>query len=346
MSSEILNQAEIDALLQMIGGESFADPWQPGEEKALQELSLLLSEALGQAVITAWGGGITVEPAGFAIANVDDGTAALGGGMALEAGLSGGGRLVFLLTGGVLNRITEKATGRVQPVNALGDKEADSVSRLAGGLLEPVSEALGGLVGGRVQLEAVSHLLAGPENLASFIKGLDEGDVVQFTFRCRGAGYTSEDIVLFWPLRSLRAFLEGVGQNEVPPKQGHLGRTEQLPGTAAHPAPREQYGSGPEAFQPLGPSSPRQAAPSNIEFLLDVPLVLTVELGRTHRPIKEIINLAAGSVIELERLAGEPVDVMVNGKLIARGEVVVVDDKFGVRIVDIVSRAERLNKLR
>lgn len=347
MSSEILNQAEIDALLQMIGGEgALADPWQPGEEKALEELSRLLSEALGRAMSAAWGGGLTIEPAGFALVNADDGTSALGGGIALEAGLSSGGRVVFLLTGAVFSRITERATGRVQPVSALGEKDADGVSRVAGALLEPVSESLGGLAGGSVRLEAVSHLVAGPDDLASLLKGLEE-DIVRFAFRCRGAGYASEDILLFWPLAHLRAFLGALGQAEPSAAGGHAARKEQLPGGASHaPASREQHGPGLEAFQSIGPSSSKQASPSNIEFLLDVPLVLTVELGRTHRPIKEIINLAAGSVIELERLAGEPVDVMVNGKLIARGEVVVVDDKFGVRIVDIVSRAERLNKLR
>jgi len=78
---------------------------------------------------------------------------------------------------------------------------------------------------------------------------------------------------------------------------------------------------------------------------MDVPLQLTVELGRTRKLIKEILEFAPGSVIELDRLAGEPVDVLANGKLIAKGEVVVIDENFGIRITDIVSPLERMRNL-
>jgi len=84
----------------------------------------------------------------------------------------------------------------------------------------------------------------------------------------------------------------------------------------------------------------------NIERILDVPLRLTVELGRTVRKVREILTLEPGSVLELDKLAGEAVDVLVNGRLLARGEVVVIDESFGVRITDIVSQEERLNNLK
>ena len=78
---------------------------------------------------------------------------------------------------------------------------------------------------------------------------------------------------------------------------------------------------------------------------MDIPVTLTVELGRTRIPIKQILQLAQGSVVELDGLAGEPMDVMVNGCLIAQGEVVVVNDKFGIRLTDIVTPSERLRRL-
>jgi flagellar motor switch protein FliN/FliY len=84
----------------------------------------------------------------------------------------------------------------------------------------------------------------------------------------------------------------------------------------------------------------------NLDLLLDIPLKVTVELGRTKRTIKDILDLSAGSIIELDKLAGEPVDILVNQKLIARGEVVVIDENFGVRVTDIVSRSDRLKKLK
>ena len=84
----------------------------------------------------------------------------------------------------------------------------------------------------------------------------------------------------------------------------------------------------------------------DIEFILDIPLTLNVELGRCHMLINELLQLGQGSVVELSKLAGEPMDVYVNSRLIARGEVVVVNDKFGVRLTDIVSTTERINKLK
>ncbi|MGI2328532.1 flagellar motor switch phosphatase FliY [Planococcus sp. YIM B11945] len=88
------------------------------------------------------------------------------------------------------------------------------------------------------------------------------------------------------------------------------------------------------------------AEPNNLNMLLDIPLQVTVELGRTKRMVKEILSLSQGSIIELDKLAGEPVDILVNNKLIAVGEVVVIDENFGVRVTDILSTADRISKLR
>ena len=84
----------------------------------------------------------------------------------------------------------------------------------------------------------------------------------------------------------------------------------------------------------------------NLQLILDIPLRVTVELGRTKMPVNELLNLGQGSVIELNKLAGEPMEVLVNDKLIARGEAVVVNEKFGVRLTDIISPAERVEQLR
>ena len=84
---------------------------------------------------------------------------------------------------------------------------------------------------------------------------------------------------------------------------------------------------------------------NDIEFILDIPVQLTVELGRTKIAIKNLLQLAQGSVIELDGMAGEPMDVLVNGCLIAQGEVVVVNDKFGIRLTDIISPSERIRKI-
>jgi flagellar motor switch protein FliN/FliY len=99
-------------------------------------------------------------------------------------------------------------------------------------------------------------------------------------------------------------------------------------------------------FNKLAGTSPNAVgAVNDIDLILDIPVQLTVELGRTKIPIRHILQLAQGSVVELDGLAGEPMDVLVNGCLIAQGEVVVVNEKFGIRLTDIVTPSERMRKL-
>jgi flagellar motor switch protein FliN/FliY len=90
------------------------------------------------------------------------------------------------------------------------------------------------------------------------------------------------------------------------------------------------------------PESPQR----RLDMLLDVPLEVSVELGRTRMTVQDLLQLAPGSVVELDKVAGEALDILVNGRLVARGEAVVVNDKFGVRITDIVSPQERIQRLR
>ena len=97
-------------------------------------------------------------------------------------------------------------------------------------------------------------------------------------------------------------------------------------------------------FQKLAPGAAVDAK-NDIDMILNIPVQLTVELGRTKIAIKSLLQLAQGSVVELDGLAGEPMDVLVNGYLIAQGEVVVVNDKFGIRLTDIVTPSERMRQL-
>ncbi|NLK75700.1 MAG: flagellar motor switch protein FliN, partial [Clostridiales bacterium] len=92
----------------------------------------------------------------------------------------------------------------------------------------------------------------------------------------------------------------------------------------------------PVQFAAFTPENTQVHTPENIGLLMDVPLEVTVELGRTSRSIKEILDFTPGTIIELDRLAGEPIDVLVNGKLVAKGEVVVMEETFGIRLTDII----------
>jgi len=100
-----------------------------------------------------------------------------------------------------------------------------------------------------------------------------------------------------------------------------------------------------DIFERFDAPEQTQALPSNFDMIMDIPVNLTVELGRTKIAIRSLLQLAQGSVVELDGLAGEPMDVLVNGCLIAQGEVVVVNDKFGIRLTDIITPQERIRRL-
>lgn len=121
-----------------------------------------------------------------------------------------------------------------------------------------------------------------------------------------------------------------------PPAPQHFGGYSGVNNQAnVKPAQFSQFGQAP------GPYTDEQ----NLGLLLDIPLQVTVELGRTKKLIKDILELSPGSIIQLDKLAGEPVDILVNNKLIAKGEVVVIDENFGVRVTDIISQWDRVQKL-
>jgi len=144
------------------------------------------------------------------------------------------------------------------------------------------------------------------------------------------------------------------GQPYMPPMQpGYMyqGYQPPYPPPAQPPVNPGSQGIGrdlnvqPVQYANLNPMDTAAARNTNLDLLLDIPLKVTVELGRTSKLIKDILELSQGSIIELDKLAGEPVDILVNNKLIAKGEVVVIDENFGVRVTDIISQRDRIIKL-
>lgn len=123
------------------------------------------------------------------------------------------------------------------------------------------------------------------------------------------------------------------------------GWAEALEEQRAHDGADVSEQGGPLSGEAQRPYGGADVPVHDINMVLDIPVQLSVELGRTKVPIKYILQLAQGSVVELDALAGEPMDVLVNGYLIAQGEVVVVNDKFGIRLTDIITPSERIRKL-
>ena len=129
---------------------------------------------------------------------------------------------------------------------------------------------------------------------------------------------------------------EQVSEDDWAAAMGEQAAVEDTPAVDAKPA---------DIFEQFSGGAENTATPQGFDMILDIPVNLTVELGRTKISIRNLLQLAHGSVVELEGMAGEPMDVLVNGTLIAQGEVVVVNEKFGIRLTDVITPQERIRKL-
>lgn len=143
------------------------------------------------------------------------------------------------------------------------------------------------------------------------------------------------------------AFAEQSAGHATPPSQADGLESDDWASALAEQTAATNAANPPESlskvFQPL--TGIDSEGESDIDLIMDIPVQLSVELGRTRLTIKNILQLGQGSVVELDGLAGEPMDIFVNGYLIAQGEVVVVDDKYGIRLTDIITPSDRLNRL-
>jgi flagellar motor switch protein FliN/FliY len=170
-----------------------------------------------------------------------------------------------------------------------------------------------------------------------------------------GEGAINPDEVRLSDLDTLAAQLDEALGTEVgtqtsvvsaPAPHPAVPRTPPPSAASSAPSPLPKPTAQRARFAPLAEEPIVNPAPSNMDLLMDVSLRVSVELGRATLNVRDTLNLAPGNVVELDKLAGDPVDVLVNGRLIARGEVVVVDDQFGVRITEIVSPRQRVEATR
>ena len=189
--------------------------------------------------------------------------------------------------------------------------------------------------------------------------------LVKVSFRLTIGELIDSNIMQLYPItfaKDLIAELTVPAQEEEPVQEAQVSTPEPQPAaTQTQSAPAQQAAPPKRQAKPK-PAAPVNVAPvefesfsepqhttsqlGNLDMLMDIPLSITVELGRTQRSVKEVLELSAGSIIELDKLAGEPVDILVNKRIVAKGEVVVIDENFGVRVTDILSQSERLSNLK
>lgn len=229
-----------------------------------------------------------------------------------------------------------------QPPQMLEEEHIGLLTTAMTGFVQGVGVAIG---------NAIDKLVApGPQCSTSLVPltlsagFLTSGYAVQVSFPYRVEGILEGTLRLLITPNLARA-IAGLPLEEADP-DGDFAGLGLSPAQASEPASPALGGSAPSPFQPFPTmSAPVETMPRGMELIMDIPLDVSVELGRVQMLIKDVLELATGSIVELERVAGEPIDLMVNGQLIAKGEVVVIEDNFGIRITEIVSPADRLTSV-
>lgn len=234
--------------------------------------------------------------------------------------------------------------GEGAPSDGLTEAQSSAVGEAMNQMMGGAAGAMAELLGRRVQIaapgveivdlaEGGAPGMSGPRNL-----------LVRTSFQLLVDGLLDTTIMQIMPVGFARLMLDNVASRPATATEPPAAEAEDDDERHLRSVPGTTPVARPVTFPTLE-ESPEGPGAGDIALLLDVPLQVTVELGRTQLRIRNVLELVPGSIVELDKLAGEPVDVLVNGKQIARGEVVVIDEEFGVRITDVASQAKRLHGL-
>lgn len=284
--------------------------------------------------------------------------------------------LGFVLTQQDTTIITDLMMGGegTPPSTLIDDLQLSAISEAVNQMLGMAVNALNTAYGKKLEFQPPLAIVIDNPADATLPEAFNAGDVVLITYQMVIEGLATSTIVQLLPEASALTWADVYRGNSektvaaapaapaaMPPAAAPAAaappQAAPAPQPAYAPAPQPSYAPPPQptgppvhaqpaAFSPLPSHSLPSTPPSGLDLILDVPLRVTVELGRARMEIREVLELGKGSVVELDKLAGEPVDMLVNGKLIARGEVVVIDENFGIRVTDIVSPLERVSSFR
>ncbi|MGF7185199.1 flagellar motor switch protein FliN/FliY [Desulfitispora alkaliphila] len=373
MDNNMLSQEEIDALLK--GGDSGA----PAETDVEEELTNVEKDAIGEianismgtaatTLSTLLGKKVDITTPQVSVVTKEE----LGGenpfpfvaiDVQYKEGISGNS--VFIIQQPDAAMIVDLMMGGDgnAPPGELNDMHVSAIGEAMNQMMGSAATSLSTVLNAKIDISPPNIILInlGEENLDTKVTTSSD-KLVKVSFRMVINSLLDTQFMQLIPMDVAKDMVE----NLMSEMQGNADPKEEPPKVAEPPkaAPQMQNGGDtstnvnepvkpepdpvkvqPANFAPLT-SQEREREARNIDLLLDIPLQISVELGKTKKTIKEILELTSGSVIELDKLAGEPVDLLVNGKLIAKGEVVVIDENFGIRVTDIVSPAERINNLK
>ena len=363
MSDGSLSQEEIDALLQgadditttpeapSVGGQKPLAEGGGGaltgdELNELKSLSIETAEVMGTTLGTITGNQISIGNPSVDVLNRDSLISQISGGVVqISANFTGA-------VSGSHSYIIPQDLAKKIAAMMMAQEEGDLTEMALSALNEAFSQMSGATLNvvedkSSAKLKTVSVAAIKKENPSEL--DLPDGDFVKVGYEFESGEFKSliEEI---YSINVAKALADGMlnkkGINPNVVTQAGAQNSDIYSGIATQPSQSQGSGIGvqPVQFAPLN-STGQTTVPSNIGLLMDVSMQLTVELGRTKMLIKDILGMGEGTIVELDKLAGEPVDLLVNGKLIAKGEVVVIDENFGVRVTDIISPMDRISNL-
>jgi flagellar motor switch protein FliN/FliY len=361
LSNQILSQDEIDALLNGSGNDDHS--LTSLERDALGEIGNIAFGTASTALSALLNKRIelntpTVDVVTFDQLRQENPMPCVTVEVDYKKGLSGSNFMVIQTIDAAIIADLMMGNDGSSPKAEITEMELSAIAEAMNVMMGSASTSMSTLFGERVEIEpprVAEHSLCDSE--FAFPGESDEA-IVRVSFRLLIEELVDSSIMLLIPFEFARDMAENLMKEpsaSPPPVQQTVPQSQPTPPPTNFSVPpptpvtdtpqmRPAVTVQPVQFTPITPA-PSSRENGNIGILMDVPLQLSVELGSTRMKIKEILELGMGSIIELDRLAGEPVDILVNGKLIAKGEVVVIDENFGVKVTDILSPVDRVNSL-
>lgn len=360
MNNQILSQEEIDALLKGNGDHSLT----AFERDALGEIGNIAFGAAATALSSLLNRRIELNTPNVDLVTMEQLRQENPGNCVMtevdyKKGLVGSNFMILQMIDAAIIADLMMGGDGSNPKSEINEMELSAVGKAMNVMMGSASTSMSTLFARRVEIDPPRVYIKDLTESDASLAPASQGDLVRVSFQFFVEELIDSRLMLLIPLEFAREMAGCLSQEfamaSAAAEVAEVAETEPVqeepPKAAAPPPPpaTEKPASSsvvvqPVQFTPITPA-PSSRENGNIGLLMDVMLQLSVELGGTRMKIKDILELGIGSIVELDRLAGEPVDILVNGKLIAKGEVVVIDENFGVKVTDILNPIERVNSL-